>query len=54
MLYEVITIRFGVDDIPNTLNLVDADGNVNYDRITYFSVADYALLLSLAKKSKLV
>lgn len=46
-------IRFGVDDIPNTLNLVDADGNVNYDRITYFSVADYALLLSLAKKSKL-
>ncbi len=46
-------IRFGVDDIPNTLNLVDADGNVNYDRITYFSVADYALLLSLGKVSKL-
>jgi len=46
-------IRFGVDDIPNTLNLVDADGNVNYDRITYFSVVDYALLLSLGKISKL-
>ena len=46
-------IRFGVDDIPNTLDLVDAEGNVNYDRITYFSVADYALLLSLGKVSKL-
>ncbi len=46
-------IRFGIDDIPNTLNLIDADGNVNYDQITYFSVADYAFLFSLAKKSKI-
>ena len=46
-------VRFGVDDIPNTLYLMDADGNINYDRITYFSVADYALFLSLGKKSKL-
>ncbi len=46
-------IRFGVDDIPNTLNLVDENGNVDYDRITYFSVSDYALFLSIAKKTKI-
>jgi len=46
-------IRFGVDNIPNTLNLIDADGNVNYDRITYFSIADYAFLLSFGKKLKI-
>jgi hypothetical protein len=49
----VSIIRFGVDDIPNTLNLVDPNGNVNYDRVSYFSVADYAFLFSLAKKSKI-
>ena len=43
-------IRFGVDNIPNTLNLIDADGNVNYDRISYFSIADYAFLFSFSKK----
>jgi hypothetical protein len=26
-----------VDDIPNTIELVDAEGNVDYDRITTFS-----------------
>lgn len=46
-------IRFGVDDIPNTLELIDANGNVNYDRITYFSVADYAFLFSVARISKI-
>ncbi len=46
-------IRFGVDDIPNTLNLVDANGNINYDRITYFSIADYAFLFSYSRLSKI-
>jgi hypothetical protein len=46
-------LRFGVDDIPNTLNLIDENGNVDYDRITYFSVADYGFLFSLARKSKI-
>ncbi|OQX97054.1 MAG: hypothetical protein B6I20_13520 [Bacteroidetes bacterium 4572_117] len=46
-------IRFGVDNIPNTLNLIDANGNVNYDRITYFSIADYAFLFSFGKKLKI-
>lgn len=43
-------IRFGVDDIPNTTELIDASGRVNYDRITTFSAADYAFLMSYATK----
>jgi hypothetical protein len=45
-------IRFGVDDIPDTSELIDADGNINYDRVKSFSAADYAFLLSYAKNSK--
>lgn len=41
-------IRFGVDNIMNTTELIDAQGNVDYDRITYFSASDNALLLSYA------
>lgn len=43
-------IRFGVDDIPNTTELIDKDGNVDYDRITTFSAADYGVLLSYARR----
>lgn len=43
-------IRMGVDDIPNTLTLVDANGNINYDNISSFSVADYAFVFSYARK----
>jgi hypothetical protein len=42
-------IRFGVDDIPNTTDLIDTDGNFSYDRLKMFSVADYAFLLSYAR-----
>ncbi|MDG1262584.1 MAG: PorV/PorQ family protein [Flavobacteriales bacterium] len=45
-------IRFGVDNIPNTTELIDADGNINYDRITSFSAADYAFIFSYARKLK--
>lgn len=44
-------MRFGIDDIPNTLDLVDASGNLNYDRVKSFSAADYAFLFSYAKKT---
>ncbi len=37
-------IRFGIDDIPNTLNLFDDDGNINFDNVVPFSAADYALI----------
>ena len=43
-------IRFGVDDIPNTTQLIDASGNINYDNITTFSAADYAFMFSYARK----
>ncbi|MFM7105131.1 MAG: PorV/PorQ family protein [Flavobacteriales bacterium] len=44
-------MRFGVDDIPNTTELIDAEGNIDYSRITTFSAADYAFVLSYGKKS---
>ena len=43
-------LRFGVDDIQNTIYLFDNQGNMDYSRIKYFSVADYAALFSVAKK----
>lgn len=46
-------IRFGVDGIPNTTQLIDADGNLNYDRITTFSAVDYGFLFSYAKSLKI-
>ena len=44
-------LRFGVDDIMNTANLIDNEGNVDYNRIELFSAADYAFLFSYAKKN---
>ena len=49
----VSLVRFGVDDIPNTTELIDANGNVDYDRITTFSAVDYAFLVSYAKQLKI-
>lgn len=43
-------IRFGVDDIPNTTELIDAQGNIDYDRITTFSAVDNAFIISYARK----
>ncbi len=45
-------VRFGVDDIPNTTQLLDADGNLDYDRVTTFSAADYGFIFSYARKLK--
>lgn len=42
-------IRFGIDDIPNTLSLYESDGTINYDNIVPFSAADYAVILSYAQ-----
>lgn len=41
-------IRLGIDDIPNTLRLYDASGSINYNNISLFSAADYALSFSYA------
>jgi hypothetical protein len=45
-------LRFAVDDIPNTLYLLGGDGKPNFNNITTFSSADYALLLSYAQTIK--
>ncbi|UXX78991.1 PorV/PorQ family protein [Reichenbachiella carrageenanivorans] len=43
-------IRFGIDDIPDTRFLYDANGALNYDNIQFFSASDYAFLFSYARK----
>lgn len=45
-------LRFAVDDIMNTLFLVEPDGTINYNNIQAFSSADYAFLFSYAQKLK--
>jgi hypothetical protein len=51
--FAVSVIRFGIDDIPNTTQLIDDQGNINYDRITTFSAADYAMAFSYSRKSNI-
>ncbi|MFZ9386900.1 MAG: PorV/PorQ family protein [Chitinophagaceae bacterium] len=45
-------LRFAVDDIMNTLFLVEPDGTINYNNIQAFSSADYAFIFSYAQKLK--
>lgn len=51
--WGVSLIRFGVDDILNTTQLIDSEGNIDYNRISLFSTADYGLTFSYARKMKL-
>ncbi len=46
-------IRFGVDDILNTTALIDSQGNIDFNRISLFSAADYAFTFSYARKSSI-
>ena len=43
-------IRFGVDDILNTTQLIDDQGNIDFNRISLFSTADYAVTFSYARR----
>ncbi len=45
-------VRFAVDDIPNTLFLVQPDGSLNYNNIQAFSSSDFAMLFSYAQHLK--
>jgi len=47
---SISLIRMGIDNIPNTLNLIGPDGTVNYDRVNTFSAADYAAFVSYARR----
>ena len=42
-------IRFGVDDILNTTELIDSQGNIDFNRISLFSAADYAFNIAYAR-----
>lgn len=48
--FAISLIRFGVDNIPNTTELIDENGQLRFDRITAFSVADYAVSFSYARE----
>jgi len=48
--YGISIIRFGVDDILNTTQLIDSEGNIDYNRISLFSTADYGVTFSYARK----
>lgn len=50
--FGINAIRFAVDDIPNTLNLIEPDGTINYDNLRSFSVGDYGFMFSYARKIK--
>ena len=48
--WGISMIRFGVDDILNTTELIDSEGNIDYNRISLFSTADYGFTFSYARK----
>lgn len=41
-------VRLGVDNILNTTQMIDPDGNIDYDKISKFSTSDYAGIISYA------
>lgn len=47
--FGISIIRFGVDDIMNTTQLIDSEGNIDYNRISLFSAADYGVTISYAR-----
>lgn len=47
-VFAISIVRLGVDNILNTTQMIDSEGNIDYDKITSFSQSDYAALLSYA------
>lgn len=50
--YGISVLRFGVDGILNTLDLI-RNGEINYNRVTEFSAVDYAIMPSYSKQQRL-
>ncbi len=48
--FAISLIRFAVDDILNTTQLIDSQGNINYNNISLFSAADYAFNMAYARR----
>jgi len=47
--FSISFLRVGVDNIQNTLQILDTTGNFDFSKISYFSSADYALFLAMAR-----
>ncbi|MDO5616193.1 MAG: PorV/PorQ family protein [Cruoricaptor ignavus] len=47
-VFAISVVRLGVDNILNTTQMIDSEGNIDYDKITKFSQADYAGIVSYA------
>lgn len=47
-VFGISLVRLGVDNILNTTQMIDPEGNIDYDKISSFSTADYAAILSYA------
>ena len=47
--FSFSAVRFGVDDIPDTRYLFDANGAINYDNVKFFSANDYAFYVSYSR-----
>lgn len=48
----IALIRLGIDDILNTTEILDDNGNIDYNNISTFSASDFASILSIARKTK--
>lgn len=44
----ISVVRLGVDNILNTTQMIDSEGNIDYDKISKFSQSDYAGIISYA------
>lgn len=44
----ISVVRLGIDNILNTTQMIDSEGNIDYDKITKFSTSDYAGIISYA------
>lgn len=42
----ISVVRLGIDNILNTTQMIDSEGNIDYDKISKFSQADYAGIIS--------
>jgi hypothetical protein len=49
----VNVIRLGVDNIYNTTQLIDNQGNIDYSQLQTFNSADYALIGSIGKPTRI-
>lgn len=47
-VFAVSIVRLGVDDILDTTQMIDSEGNIDYDKISKFSQADYAGIFTYA------